>query len=141
MEVGHKVDVRTGTRSDSIDIEAVANEGRGKDSAIDLELGSIASVLSNLLAHTDTVGGAPIAKVERKEDFHAIVGSRLISITELCIGIRISANVQGKCVDAILLGTLHISIIVAWAGTLANNANLYKTLVYMYVIVSTANQP
>lgn len=127
VEVGDKVDVGTSTRADGINIDSVANKGRGKGSAIDLELGSVASVLSNLLAYTVAVGSTPIAEVEGKEDLHAIVGSRLVSKAELRISIRVKGNVQGKCVNAIGLGTLHISIIIAGAGTLSNNANLWRS--------------
>lgn len=99
-----------------------------------MKLGGLASVLSNLLAYAGAVGGLPIAKVEGYEDLHAIVGSRLISKAELSISVRVSANVQGKGVNAIGLGTLHISIIVAGAGTLSNNADLWRVSVYSYII-------
>lgn len=142
VEVGNKVDVGAGTGADSIDIDSAANEGRGKGSAIDLELGGLASVLSNLLANTGAVVGLPVAEVERNEDLHAIVGSRLISKAELSISVRVKANVQGKGVDAIGLGTLHISIVVAGAGTLSNNADLVRALVYCISnSISTIDQP
>jgi hypothetical protein len=124
VEVGNEVDVRAGTGADSINIDAVANEGRSEGSARHLKLGSLTSVLSNLLAYTRAVGRAPVAEVEGKEDLHAIVGSRLVSKAELCISVRVKTNVQGKGVNAIGLSTLEISIIVAGAGTLSNNANL-----------------
>lgn len=133
VEVGNEVDIRASTRADVINIDAIANEGRSKGSAIDLKLGRLASVLSNLLADSIAVGGAPVAEVEGNEDLHAIVGSRLISKAELSISVRVKANVQGKGIDAIGLGTLHISIILAGAGTLSNNTDLWRTLVYSFI--------
>lgn len=98
-----------------------------------MELGRLASVLSNLLANAGAVVGLPVAEVEGDEDLHAIVGSRLISKAELSISVRVKANVQGKGIDAIGLGTLHISIILAGAGTLSNNTDLWRTLVYSLI--------
>lgn len=63
-------------------------------------------------------------EVEGNEDLHIVVSGRLISESELSVGIRVNANVEGKGIDTRSFSTLHVIVIVCRAGAASNDTNL-----------------
>lgn len=126
VEVGHEVDVVAGSRAHGVDVQTVTGKGRGESAAVDLELGGAVLVLSNLLADAVGVSGAPPVEVEGDEDLHAVALGRVVGVTELLVGVAVNTNVEGKGVDAGILGAAHIIVVVGGAGTITNNTNLHS---------------
>jgi hypothetical protein len=123
-EVGNEKDVGSGSRAHRLGVESIARKGRGEDTVIDVQLSSSAGVLSNLLAHPSRVIAIVPIEIEGDEDFHAIASSRLVSIVELLIRVVVDANIEGKGVNASVMGSAHVIIVVGSASTIANNSDL-----------------
>lgn len=122
-EVGGEEDVHGGGTLDGRDVEAVASKRRGKDLAVDLELGGIGAVVGNLLADLGgVIGGEPV-EVEREEDLHVVVGGGLVGVGELLVGEVVGADVEGEGVDAQVFGQLHIRVVIGGTCPVRDDAN------------------
>lgn len=63
-------------------------------------------------------------EIERDENLHVVVGGRLVGEAQLLVSVRVNADIEGKGVDAELLGPLHVRIVVCRASTIGDDADL-----------------
>ena len=107
-----------------IDVETVSGKRGGKDTAVDEELGGLIGVLGNLAADGTRISRTVPIEVEGDEDFHAVIGGRLVSEVELRVGIAVHANVEGKGIDACVFGAAHVIVVVGDRVPFTNDTNL-----------------
>lgn len=82
------------------------------------------SKLADLDSDLSGLAEMPPIKVERDKHLHVIVGSRLIGEAQLGVGVGVGSDVQGKGINAIFLGSFHVSVIVTGVLAVADHANL-----------------
>lgn len=129
MEIGNKEDIGSGSGPHGIDIQAVSRKGRGEDAAVDEELCGPVGVLGNLAADSRGISRAIPVEVERDEDFHIILGGRLVRVVELLVGIPIHADVEGKGINPCLLCPAHIIVVISRACAVTHYANLVQRVI------------
>lgn len=131
MEVGGPEDRCPCSGADRIHINSISSKARGEDLAVDVELrrGIGSGILGDFLPDFCPLARVIPVEIERDEHLHAIVCSRLVGIAQLCVSVRVNADVEGKSVDAERLGPLHVRIEVCWAGAIRYDADLSLFLV------------
>lgn len=110
MEVGGPEDGCTCSGADRGHIDTISSKARGEDLAIDVELrvGIGSGILSDLLSDLRPLVCVVPVEVERDEDLHVVVCSRLVGKPQLLVSVGVNTDVEGKGVDAELLSPLHV---------------------------------
>jgi hypothetical protein len=125
MKVGCKEYRNTSGRPHGIDIKLITSERRSECFSINKKLCWKRSILCDLLTDLRSLRrGVPPVEVEGDENFHSIIGSGLIRIAELLVGIWVNSNVESECVNAQGLCPLHVIVEILRTNSLANYSNL-----------------
>lgn len=143
MEVRGPEDRCTCSSADGAHIDSISGKARCEDLAVDVELrcrigiGVLGDLLPDLSPLVDVV---PV-EVERDKGLHAVVGGRLEGEAQLLVSVRVNADVESKSVDAERFGPLHVRIIVCWASTIGDDANLVICLVLENPNIEVGTRP
>jgi hypothetical protein len=127
MEVGCKEYWNTSGRPHGIDIKLITSERGSECFPINKKLCWEGSILCDLLSNLRSLRrGVPPVEVEGYEDFHAVVGSRLVGVAELLVGIWVNSNVESECINAEGFCPLHVIVEVLRTNSLAYYPNLQR---------------
>lgn len=118
--------------ADRVHIDSISSKARCEDLAVDIELrGRVGiGILGDLLPDLSPLVGVVPVEVKRDKGLHAVVCGRLVGEAQLLVSVRVNADVEGKSVDAERFGPLHVRIVVCWAGTIGDDADLLLCLVF-----------
>jgi hypothetical protein len=124
---------KLGANQSPVPVQVISGERR--DLAFHHQLDWKCGILRNLGPNVGRMRGGPPIGVKGDENPHATIGSRLVGIAELLVGVWIRVDVERECVNTDAPGPSHIIVIVCRAGSVTKQPNLSLSL-DLYIIES-----